>query len=393
MNRLPFNNLLFLFSVFLLHRLPVSGQTPSFKVEVVDNQIDIGYGLAIGDVDGDRKPDILLADKTEIVWYKNPGGRNKPWKRYVMAANLTEFDNVCIAARDLDGDGKVEVAVGAQWNPSETGDPKKSGAVFYLKRPSDPTERWSPVRLHHEVTIHRMQWGRKPDGKFQLLVLPLHGQGNVNGSGEGVKWIAFDFPSDPDREWKYQLLDTQLHMTHNFQVLEEEGKSLKAAVGGKEGVRLLEYKNGKWQLSENWLVKDHPVGEIQTGKFRNGKAFTATIEPMHGTHLMLTARDGQRTELTPDFAQGHAIGVGDLLGSGSDVVVAGWRNPNRDKMVGVRLYAETRNGWKEYALDDSVRMACEDLKIADLDWDGKPDVIAAGRATLNVLIYWNNTKK
>jgi hypothetical protein len=32
-------------------------------------------------------------------------------------------------------------------------------------------------------------------------------------------------------------------------------------------------------------------------------------------------------------------------------------------------------------------MACEDLKVADLDGDGKPEIIAAGRATKNVVIY------
>lgn len=232
MNHLSFGKILFTLVLYVLVVSSTSlGQQPSFSIEVVDNQIEIGYGVAIGDVDGDGKPDILLADKKEIVWYKNPGQRNRTWQRYVIAANLTEYDNVCIAARDLDGDGKVEVAVGAQWNPAETNDRDKSGAVFYLKRPADPTQQWAPVRLHHEVTIHRMQWGRKPDGNYQLLVLPLHGQGNVNGTGEGVKWIAFDVPKKPDGEWTYQLLDTQLHMTHNFQVLEEEGKSLTAAVG------------------------------------------------------------------------------------------------------------------------------------------------------------------
>ena len=104
---------------------------PKFTQQVIDNNISIGYGLAIGDVDGDKKPDILLADKKQIVWY-----RNGDWKKFVMVENLTEFDNVCIAARDVDGDGKVEVAVGAQWNPGETSDDTKSGAVFFLKRPT-----------------------------------------------------------------------------------------------------------------------------------------------------------------------------------------------------------------------------------------------------------------
>ena len=134
---------------------PVRGDvpTPKFERQVIDAKIQIGYGLAIGDVDGDGKPDILLADKKQIVWYRNPD-----WKRFVMAEDLTPQDNVCIAARDIDGSGKVSVAVGAGWNPSETTDPTKSGGVFYLIRPKDPTQHWEPVRLHHEVTTHRMTW-------------------------------------------------------------------------------------------------------------------------------------------------------------------------------------------------------------------------------------------
>ena len=33
-------------------------------------------------------------------------------------------------------------------------------------------------------------------------------------------------------------------------------------------------------------------------------------------------------------------------------------------------------------------MATEDLTVADLNEDGKPDIIAVGRATHNVKIYW-----
>src|SRR5688572_10140006 len=110
---------------------------PNFETQTIDSAIQIGYGLALGDVDGDGKPDILLADKKQIVWY-----RNGDWKKFVMAENLTAFDNVCIAAMDITGDGKVEVAVGAQWNPSETTDSTKSGAVFYLQRPADATMGW-----------------------------------------------------------------------------------------------------------------------------------------------------------------------------------------------------------------------------------------------------------
>src|SRR3546814_18016265 len=101
-----------------------------------------------------------------------------------MAKDLTERDNVCIAARDINGDGKVEVAIGAQWNPGETSDTSQSGAVFYLSRPEDPTLAWKPVKLYHEPTVHRMRWVLAEPGRYQLIVLPLHGRGNKNRSEE-----------------------------------------------------------------------------------------------------------------------------------------------------------------------------------------------------------------
>jgi hypothetical protein len=29
--------------------------------------------VAVADVDGDKAPDILLADKKQFAWYRNPG--------------------------------------------------------------------------------------------------------------------------------------------------------------------------------------------------------------------------------------------------------------------------------------------------------------------------------
>jgi len=109
-----------------------------------------------------------------------------------MVENLTESDNVCIAARDIDGDGRVEVAVGAQWNPSETSDTLKSGSVHFLLRPTDPTQFWTPIELHHEPTIHRMRWIKVAANKYQLIVVPLHGRGNKGGEGQGAKVIAYE---------------------------------------------------------------------------------------------------------------------------------------------------------------------------------------------------------
>ncbi|MFT3702701.1 MAG: VCBS repeat-containing protein [Agriterribacter sp.] len=208
--------------------------TPSpFTAQTIDDNIEIGYGIALGDVDGDGKTDILLADKTKFVWY-----RNGDWKKFVMIEHLTERDNVCIAAKDIDGDGKVEVAVGAQWNPGETSDAKQSGSVHYLIRPKDPTQLWTAVELPHEVTIHRMKWVKGADDKYYLVVLPLHGKDNKNGDGTGVKMLAYQFPKDVTKQWNVYPLDTTLHLTHNFDILSNESRD-RIFIASKEGIKFL----------------------------------------------------------------------------------------------------------------------------------------------------------
>ncbi len=189
---------------------------PAFREQTIDDKIEIGYAVTVADVDGDGKPDILVVDKKQIVWYHNPD-----WTKHVIAENLTEHDNVCIAARDIDGSGKCSIAVGAEWNPSDT---VNSGAVFYLIPPADRTQKWEPVKFPSvEPTTHRMKWvrrGNKEDGKprYDLVVVPLHGRGNKNGEGAGVKILAYQMPKNPHDEWKSEVICDDMHMTHNFDI-------------------------------------------------------------------------------------------------------------------------------------------------------------------------------
>jgi hypothetical protein len=357
---------------------------PKFEAQVVDSNVAIGYGLAIGDVDGDRKPDILLADKKQFVWY-----RNGDWKRFVMVENLTESDNVCIAARDIDNDGKVEVAVGAQWNPGETSDTAKSGSVHILIRPKDPTQLWQPIRLYHEPTIHRMRWVKAGENNYHLIVAPLHGKGNKNGEGTAVNVLAYEVPKDPRLPWKYSSIDQSMHLTHNLDVV-ENGASELIYVGGKEGIKILAFENGKWSSGStgNWFERGEPFGELRISK--TSKKAIAGIQPMHGNQLVVYPDMDKkgRNVLTISMNQGHALAYDQLVGVGDDEIVVGWREPDKQNIAGIKIYILQNNKWKDYWIDENG-MACEDLQLADLNGDGKLDIIASGRATHNLKIYWN----
>ncbi len=371
------------FTLFALFSA-ISDPDPLFKAQIIDANIAIGYGVAIGDVDGDKKPDILLADKKEFVWY-----RNGDWKRFVMIENLTESDNVCLAARDINGDGMVEVAVGAQWNPGETSDDLASGSVHYLIRPEDPTKKWTAVKLHHEPTVHRMHWVQTTNNKYQLVVLPLHGRGNSNGEGDGVKVFAYQMPDNPADPWKLSLIDKTMHLTHNFDRV-GVGASEQLYIGGKEGIKAFSYQNRNWITPETGIISGHSFGEVRVGQI-DDKRFIAGVEPLHGNELTVyLPGSNQRIVLTDELMQGHALATGDFLNSGIDQIVVGWREANADQEMGIKIFvAADAQGtrWNGYWVDKNG-MACEDLKVADLNGDGKMDIIAAGRDSHNLKIYW-----
>ncbi|HVR74613.1 MAG TPA: FG-GAP and VCBS repeat-containing protein [Planctomycetota bacterium] len=377
--------------------LPAADPKPlPLRAVTIDSKVGIGYGVAVADMDGDKKPDIILVDKAEVIWYRNPS-----WEKIVIAEKLTDLDHVAVAARDIDGDGKAEVAVGAGWNP---GDTVGSGSVHYLVPPADRAGRWEPVKLPHEPTVHRMRWVRGPKESWGLLVVPLHGRGNRNAEGVGVKSIVYTRPPDPRTPWAMETASDEFHVTHNLDPVQwDEDPEEEVLLAAREGVFLLDRAAGKWTRTP--LSAAAPgdasfrgAGEVRGGKLGAGRRFFAAVEPFHGNKVAIYTPPGGapgapwvRKELDDSLNEGHAVACGDLAGIGRDQVLVGWRRKDRDGKVGIKVYTPLDDDGKEWSrslLDDNT-MACEDLCIADLDGNGRLDVIAAGRDTHNLKVYWN----
>jgi hypothetical protein len=163
-------------------------------------------------------------------------------------------------------------------------------------------------------------------------------------------------------------------------------------------------KNGAWTRTE--LAKGDPalwpksgssdVAVGWLGSKPEKTRFLTAIEPWHGNQVSVYRQDKQgkwqRQVIDAALDQGHTILTADLNGDGADEIVAGYRGTVR----GVNIYyANGPKGerWTNHPLD-SGGIAASSCAVADLNADGKLDVVCIGSATANLKWYENKgTKK
>ena len=62
----------------------------------------------------------------------------------------------------------------------------------------------------------------------------------MNGEGEGVKVIAYEYPKDVNWQWQMYTLVNDMHLNHNFDIAETNNKNRNGFyLAGKEGVRFI----------------------------------------------------------------------------------------------------------------------------------------------------------
>lgn len=373
-----------------------------FREQELKTRLTVGYAVRLVDMNDDKRLDICIVDSERILWLENPN-----WNEHLMTGpGQTKKDNVCFAPADIDGDGRIDFAVGADWNPSNT---KSGGTIQWIRHPEKAGEKWDVFPIGEEPTMHRMQFADfDGDGRPELIASPLMGRGTTrpNFAEAGCRLLSYKIPADPVKgPWKAEVIDDSLHVSHNLWPTDFNGDNqLDLLIVSFEGVFLLERSDdGKWKrtklgMGEQETAPNKGASEIKHGKFAKGD-YIATIEPWHGSKVVVYTRPKEgtlwdRLVLDDDLAWGHGVWCEDLDGDGDQELVIGVRdNKSDDSKCGVRIYDPQDGGksWKR-TLVDPGGVAVEDLHVGDLNGDGKADIVAVGRATHNVKIYWNGGK-
>jgi len=383
--------------------------------QVLPVELQVGYAVRTLDLSGDGKLDILITDSKRFLWLENP-----TWQVHVIHATPdAKSDNVCMAPYDIDQDGKIDLAIGHDWQPNNT---KSGGEIGWLKSPEDPRKPWSYFKIAEEPTTHRMNWGDlNQDGRMELIVLPLKGRNTIAPGFDQVpvRLLHFEIPRKPETDsWVMKVLDESKHVSHNFEILGANvSKHTDILSASFEGAVRLQFTKDLQKtdipqgIGHQGVAPARGSSEIRRGQLKGDHNFIATIEPWHGDEVVVYSPDPSskqdlmlRSVIDNELKWGHAVACADLDSDADDEIVVGVRDDaNAPHRCGIRIYdfsggdfsggdfsgGDFANGKWNRTIVEPGQVAVEDMVVADLDGDGRKDIVAVGRATHNAVIYWN----
>jgi hypothetical protein len=132
------------------------------------------FWLDVGDIDGDGRVDVAVSswDEASFAWFRQPADLGQTWTRYEVG-RVAETKGAGITIADLDGDGVMELVVGTY----------RDGRLVMYRALGSVTTGWLPTTL------------ASPGGRLDLTpVVDVDGDGRldivttVDGDNGGVIW-------------------------------------------------------------------------------------------------------------------------------------------------------------------------------------------------------------
>ena len=408
--RLQFTGLTLFLAAALAASLPDRGASDEktgaapvrFDEQLVRDGYGYAYGLAAADLDGDGDLDLVSSDTTDdktpekvngtLLWFENDGkGKFAP---HVIDKNEAGwFERLAVG--DIDGDGHPDVAVVLN----------RAGSIAWFQNPGKPAAQ--PWKRHAVVT------GGLP-GAYDVALGDFDGDGRLDAAASswvrGNRFVWYRNPGKDGfaKEWPAQLIEDKLNETRTVAVADFNGDGRPDVLGTASGTPLVVwYENvGKRGDPPTWtkhVIDDKTPGPIHGHPADMDGDRDTDVVMAHGMRDGLVPREKHRVVWYENVGKGgkgtewkqHAVGTlpgafeavaADLDGDGKqDVVATAWGPAGR-----VVWFRNAGAGaWPVHVLKEKWVNANQVI-AADLDKDGRLDLAATAERGANECRWWRN---
>ena len=183
------------------YRLPENPVTESWEIRTIAKNSTGGVGLAIADINGDGRNDVVRGGK----WYEAPDRDAGKWTGHEITPQ--HFSNVRTA--DMDGDGDMDIVAASGW--------QESGPLLWMEN----RDNGKDFVIHNIAVLYHPE---------NIVVLDIDFDGDyeiITGEMKGGKDSSFlIFENDDvrnDRTWKKHVIDRSHGISARMNTMDFDG--------------------------------------------------------------------------------------------------------------------------------------------------------------------------
>jgi len=341
-----------------------------------------GYQIIAADVNHDGRLDLiaLASGMKDLVWFENPS-----WARHVLASGLNRMINV--APLDADGDGIPEFLVAHEFaNVARN----SIGIVSLLEHGADLRQPWKVREIDRIPTSHRLRTIRLAGGAKAIVNAPLTDAKAEPPDYRGHVPVVMYRPP----EWKREPIGDQVQgVMHGIFVYDWDKDGVEELLTASfQGIHL--FRPAKPGTAPQLINAGDTAAWPKSGSSEivvghlGKKQFLASVDPWHGNQISIYTQKGKtwQREVIDNFeSEAHTLQVADLDRDGRDEVIAGFRGKGRSVFY---YQADAKGKWQRHDVD-AGGIAGSGCAVADFDADKRIDIACIGSATTNVKLYRN----
>lgn len=359
-----------------------------FSEHLVQDGFSYAYAVSAADITGSGSLDLVTVDtNVGLYWFENDGRGN--FTRHVIRRRVGEWLERHVIA-DIDGDGRLEIVSVDNIN----------GCIVYFEYEGDPRD--SSSWRHRYITE-----GGLP-GAYDLTIADLDGDGDMDVAASGWRiGNQFYWFENRDGEWVRHVVDENLPETRTIRAVDFDGDGHLDLLGTvHDGNQVLWYRNPGDPRLEPW--EKHVIDE-GPGPFHghpadmDGDGDQDVVMALRGSEVhgetagqvVWYENDGspeagpwKKHVIAEPFPWAFEAIAADIDGDGqTEVLATAWGNPG-----GMALFkheGDPRGPWRKQVLKDGWPNATQVI-VADIDGDGRLDVVACAERGSNEVRWWRN---